>query len=73
MIASAARAAALAILIGSGSVSLLGRAPQQTFRPRQPDFDRMLQQQTETDQTWRAASEDWHLDPFHADMHPSTK
>src|SRR5438552_8221780 len=57
MIASAARAAALAIVIGFGSASLLGQAPQQQFAQRQPDFDRMLQQQAETDKAWLAASD----------------
>ena len=27
------------------------------FQQRQPDFDRMLQQQAETDKTWRAAAD----------------
>src|SRR5437879_4423449 len=27
------------------------------FQQREPDFDRVLQQQAETDKTWRAASE----------------
>src|SRR6266581_8531415 len=57
MIASAARAAALAILIALGSASLLGGSPQQQFPQRQPDFDRLLQQQAETDKAWRAASD----------------
>src|SRR5204863_8889312 len=57
MIASAARAAGLAILIGLGSVSLFGRSPEQQFPQRQPDFDRMLQQQADTDKAWRAASD----------------
>jgi len=34
------------------SVPLRGQNP-----PREPDFDRQLQQQTETDKTWRAASD----------------
>src|SRR5258707_15546687 len=57
MIASAVRAAGLAILIGLGSASLLGQAPPQPFQQRQPDFDRMLQQQADTDKAWRAASD----------------
>src|SRR6195256_4257429 len=57
MIASAVRAAGLAILIGFGSASLLGQAPQPQFQQRQPDFDRMLQQQADTDKAWRAASD----------------
>ena len=52
MIASAVRAATLALVVTFSSMGLGGQqAPQ-----RQPDFDRMLQQQAETDQTWRTAS-----------------
>src|SRR6476661_6721821 len=58
MIASVVRtAAALAIVVGFGSASLLGQPPQQPVSQRAPDFDRMLQQQAETDKTWRAASD----------------
>src|SRR5947208_5999541 len=57
MIASAARASALALLLGFGSVPLFGQAPQPQFQQREPDFDRMLQQQAETDRAWRAASD----------------
>ena len=53
MNASAARAAALALIVGFSPIPLGGQQPPQ----RQPDFDRMLQQQLETDNTWRAASE----------------
>jgi dipeptidyl aminopeptidase/acylaminoacyl peptidase len=55
MRAPAARLAALGLLLALlsfGSTSLSGQAG-----PREPDFDRMLQQQAETDKTWRAASE----------------
>src|SRR6476661_7298050 len=58
MIASVVRtAAALAIVVGFGSASLLGQPPQQPVSQRAPDFDRMLQQQADTDRTWRAASD----------------
>jgi dipeptidyl aminopeptidase/acylaminoacyl peptidase len=57
MVASAARAAALALVIGVGSVPLLGQPPQSPVPQRPPDFDRLLQQQVETDRTWRAASD----------------
>jgi dipeptidyl aminopeptidase/acylaminoacyl peptidase len=56
MIASAARVAALATVVGLGSVSALEQPPQ-PFGQRPPDFERMLQQQTETDKTWRAAAD----------------
>src|SRR5467141_3205167 len=53
MNASAARAAALALIVGFSPIPLGGRRTPQS----QPDFDRMLQQQVETDNTWRAASD----------------
>ena len=56
MIASAARVAALATVVGLGSVSALEQPPQ-SFAQRPPDFERMLQQQAETDKTWRAAAD----------------
>jgi len=56
MIASAARVAALATVVGLGSVSALEQPPQQLGQ-RPPDFERMLQQQTETDKAWRAAAD----------------
>src|SRR3954468_1847953 len=56
MIGSAVRLAAFATLVGLGSVSLLGQPPQAAGQ-RQPDFERMLQQQADTDKTWRAASD----------------
>ena len=75
---------ALAAALALASQSIGGQTPQ-----RQPDFDRMLQQQAETDKTWRAASAgfmqmenswnrvwtflDWNLDPFHAESTTSTK
>src|SRR2546425_13245164 len=43
----------LALSLGSNTVR--GQNPQNP--PRQPDFERQLQQQTETDKTWRAASD----------------
>src|SRR5947207_371673 len=53
MIASAVRAATLALVVALNSIGLGGQqAPQ-----RQPDFDRMLQQQVDTDKTWRTASD----------------
>jgi dipeptidyl aminopeptidase/acylaminoacyl peptidase len=57
MMGSAARVAALAILVGFGSVSLVGRPSPQQSAPHAQDFDRLLQQQADTDKTWRAASE----------------
>jgi dipeptidyl aminopeptidase/acylaminoacyl peptidase len=42
---------ALTAALALASQSIGGQVPQ-----RQPDFDRMLQQQAETDKTWRAAS-----------------
>src|SRR5215471_6487369 len=56
MIASAARVAALATVVGLGSV-LAVSLPPQLFGQRPPDFERMLQQQTETDKTWRTAAD----------------
>jgi dipeptidyl aminopeptidase/acylaminoacyl peptidase len=55
-----------ALAAGSGAYPLFSQtpvAPLQTERssgtaqPREPDFDKQLQQQTETDRTWRLASE----------------
>src|SRR4026208_526736 len=44
----------LLLLTLSLSISLRGQSPQGA--PREPNFERQLQQQAETDQTWRAAS-----------------
>src|SRR6266852_1087558 len=63
MSASAVRvAAALITILSLTSMPLSGRAGQapaggQGFQPRPPDFERQLQQQAETDKTWRAASD----------------
>src|SRR3954471_11555911 len=67
MIVSAARAAGLAAVLAFGAIPLAGHQTQQAQQQqpqqqqqqpqRQPDFDRMLQQQTETDKTWRTASD----------------
>src|SRR5262249_24579758 len=54
MYASAARIAALTVVLALGTIPLSSQEPAPPAR--QPDFDRMLQQQTETDKTWRAAS-----------------
>src|SRR3954467_3703607 len=54
MIDSAARIAILAMLIGLASSSLSSQTPPAA---RQPDFDRMVQQQADTDAVWRRASE----------------
>ena len=54
MYASAARVAALTVVLAVGTIPL--RSQESGSSPRQPDFDRMLQQQAETDRTWRAAS-----------------
>src|SRR5437868_14992904 len=54
MYASAARVAALIVVLAAGTIPL--RSQESASSPRQPDFDRMLQQQAETDMTWRAAS-----------------
>src|SRR5262252_3504819 len=54
MYASAARIAALTVVLALGTIPLRSQEPAQP--PRQPDFDRMLQQQAETDKTWRVAS-----------------
>src|SRR5262245_5948293 len=54
MYASAARIAALTVILALGTIPLRSQEPGQP--PRQPDFDRMLEQQAETDKTWRAAS-----------------
>ena len=53
MYASATRAAAFAAALSLASIGIRG---QESGPTRQPDFDRMLQQQAETDQTWRTAS-----------------
>ena len=45
------RAALAFVALALASPSLNGQIPR-----RQPDFDRMLQQQAETDRTWRTAS-----------------
>src|SRR5579864_3011363 len=52
MIASKRRSAILAFVLVFASASLHGQ-----FQQRMPDFDRMLQQQADTDKTWRAASD----------------
>src|SRR5215212_9104368 len=44
----------LVLTLSIGSVALRGQNPPNG--PREPDFDRQLQQQAETDETWRAAS-----------------
>src|SRR3954463_9475348 len=54
MYASAARVGALTVLLAVGTIPL--RSQESGSSPRQPDFDRMLQQQAETDKTWRDAS-----------------
>ena len=65
MSASAARgAAAFSVLLSLWLTSMplrgqAGQAPdgQGLFQQRAPDFERQLQQQAETDKTWRAASD----------------
>jgi dipeptidyl aminopeptidase/acylaminoacyl peptidase len=52
MTAPTARVAAIIIALGVTSSTLRGQ-----FQPREPDFDRQLQQQAETDKTWRSASD----------------
>ena len=61
----AVRAAVLSLALTSAPVLLLGRTPaaqtprapdRGSFQDRVPDFQRVLQQQAETDRTWRAAS-----------------
>ncbi|HEY7291396.1 MAG TPA: hypothetical protein VH583_16280, partial [Vicinamibacterales bacterium] len=42
-------AAVVAVFLGSASV-------RGQFQQREPDFDRMVREQAETDATWRAAS-----------------
>ena len=110
MEASAVRAAVVTCAL---AVALALR-PSVVRGQREPDFDRMLQQQAETNKTWRAASDgfmqmdkisyrtfdrrvdpktwqpentreqrdswnrvwtflDWNLDPFHAELRPSTR
>src|SRR5256885_17085452 len=54
MYASAARIAALTAILAFGTIPL--RSQEAGPSPRQPDFDRMLQQQADTDKTWRTAS-----------------
>src|SRR5437868_3926837 len=54
MPASAARIAALAAAVSLAPIGLRGQESSSSARP--PDFDRMIQQQAETDQIWRAAS-----------------
>ena len=54
MYASAARIAALMAVLAVGTIPLRSQESGSSSRP--PDFDRMLQQQTETDKAWRAAS-----------------
>src|SRR3954469_12814328 len=51
------KAPAFAVLFALclGSISVRGQNPQNP--PREPDFARQVQQQAETDKTWRAASE----------------
>src|SRR5436190_9491412 len=43
----------LLFTLSLGSITLRGQNPPAS--PREPDFDRQLQQQVETDKTWRAA------------------
>src|SRR5215217_4677437 len=45
----------LFLTLSLGSVELKAQNPQGA--PREPNFERQLQQQAETDQTWRAASD----------------
>jgi dipeptidyl aminopeptidase/acylaminoacyl peptidase len=52
MIAPIGRSAALVLCLVFASSPLHGQ-----LQPRTPDFDRMLQQQADTDKTWRAASD----------------
>ena len=47
-----ARAIILFVAVIVATTPLRGQNPQ-----REPDFDRQLQQQAETDKTWRAASD----------------
>ena len=44
----------LVLTLSLGSVALRGQSPPN--RPREPDFERQLQQQADTDKTWRTAS-----------------
>ena len=44
----------LLLTLSLGSVAVRGQNPQGT--PREPDFDRQVQQQADTDNAWRAAS-----------------
>src|SRR5215211_297968 len=50
-----APAFALFVALCLGSAAVRGQNPPGT--PREPDFERQLQQQSETDKTWRAASD----------------
>src|SRR6266542_5503022 len=52
MKALASAAFVLFLALSLGSIPLRGQNPQ-----REPDFDRQLQQQADTDKTWRAASD----------------
>jgi dipeptidyl aminopeptidase/acylaminoacyl peptidase len=52
MTAPIGRSTALVLCLALASASLRGQLQQRT-----PDFDRMLQQQADTDRTWRAASD----------------
>ncbi len=50
-------AVALALALALATVRSTGQEPSGQFAgQRQPDFERMVQQQAETDKTWRAAS-----------------
>src|SRR5437667_9941949 len=56
----APRAATLTLALALSSMPLSGQVhgrAQGQFPQREPDFDRMLQQQAETDKAWRAGSE----------------
>jgi len=44
-------------LHGQNPTAQAGQPPAGQFQQRAPDFDRMLQQQADTDKTWKAASE----------------
>src|SRR5919204_1581591 len=43
----------------TASAPQTGREAAGPFRAREPDFERQLQQQTETDRTWRAAGQSY--------------
>ena len=55
MYASAARIAALMAVLAVGTIPLRSQEAGSSSR-QPPDFDRMLQQQADTDKAWRAAS-----------------